>query len=81
MKKEIIEWLKAQDCIFEADGTVRTKNGDYVTLATLDSCSIANLIYKDGTYTYNSTFRWVKSVYAGFSQNSAIRFEVMEEIK
>ena len=43
MKKEIIEWLKAQDCI---DGTVRTKNGDYVTLATLDSCSIANLIYK-----------------------------------
>ena len=46
MKKEIIEWLKAQDCIFEADGTVRTKNGDYVTLATLDSSSIANFIYK-----------------------------------
>ena len=45
MKKEIIEWLKAQDCIFEADGTVRTKNGDYVTLATLNNCSIANLIY------------------------------------
>lgn len=45
MKKEIIEWLKAQDCIFETDGTVRTKNGDYVTLATLNNCPIANLIY------------------------------------
>ena len=45
MKKEIIEWLKSQDCIFEADGTVRTKNGDYVILATLDSCPIDNLIY------------------------------------
>lgn len=35
----------------------------------------------DGTYAYNSTFKWVKSVYAGFSQNSIIRLKVMEEIK
>ena len=47
----------------------------------LDPHCPVNVIYKNGTYTYNSTFRWVKSVYAGFSQNSAIRFEVMEEIK
>ena len=46
MKKEIIEWFKSQDCIFETDGSVRTKNGDYITLATLDNCPIANLIYK-----------------------------------
>ena len=45
MKKEIIEWLKSQNCIFETDGTVRTKNGDYITLATLNNCPISNLIY------------------------------------
>lgn len=41
MKKEIIEWLKLQDCIFETDGRVITKNGDYITLATLNNCPIA----------------------------------------
>ena len=42
----------------------------------LDSHCPVNVIYIDGTYAYNSTFRWVKSVYAGFSQNTGIRFEV-----
>ena len=47
----------------------------------LDPHCLVNVIYIDGTYAYNSTFKWVKSVYALFSQNSVIRFEVMEEIK
>ena len=44
----------------------------------LDPYCPVNVIYIDGTCAYNSTFKWVKSVYAGFSQNSVIRFEVME---
>ena len=47
----------------------------------LDPHCPVNIIYIDGAYTYNSTFKWVKSVYEGFSRNSVIRFEVMEEIK
>ena len=42
----------------------------------LDPHRPVNVIYIDGRYAYNSTFRWVKSVYAGFSQNTGIRFEV-----
>ena len=42
----------------------------------LDPHHPVNVIYIDGTYAYNSTFRWVKGVYAGFSQNTGIRFEV-----
>lgn len=47
----------------------------------LDPHCPVNIIYIDSTYAYNSTFKWVKSVYEGFSKNSVIRFEVMEEIK
>ena len=53
---------------------------DLVKLDLDPHCHV-NVIYIDGTYAYNSTFKWVKSVYAWFSQNSVIRFEVMEEIK
>ena len=50
---------------------------DLVKLDLDPHCSV-NVIYIDGTYAYNSTFKWVKSVYVGFGQNSVIRFEVME---
>ena len=48
---------------------------DLVKLDLDPHCPV-NVIYIDGTYTYNSTFRWVKGVYVGFSQNTGIRFEV-----
>ena len=46
----------------------------------LDPHHHVNVIYIDGTYTYNSTFRWVKGVYACFSQNTCIRFEVISNM-
>lgn len=45
----------------------------------LDPHYPVNVVYLDGTYAYNSTFRWVKGVYVGFNQNSNIRFEVEVE--
>ena len=46
----------------------------------LDPHHPVNVIYLDGTYAYNSTFRWVKGIYVGFSQNPCIRFEVIGNI-
>ena len=46
----------------------------------LDPHHPVNVIYIDGTYAYNSTFRWVKGIYVGFSQNPCIRFEVIGNI-
>lgn len=45
MDKKIIDWLISNGCVITADGTVRTKNGDYVTLSTLDKEPIAEFIY------------------------------------
>lgn len=46
MKKEILDWLISDGCTISPDGDVRTKNGDYVTLATLEEDGVANVIYK-----------------------------------
>lgn len=46
----------------------------------LDPHHPVNVIYIDGTYAYNSTFRWVKGIYVGFSQNPGIRFEVIGNV-
>lgn len=46
MKREVLKWLTDQGCTISIDGSVRTSKGDYVTLATLPSEPIADLIYR-----------------------------------
>ena len=46
MNNKIIEWLLNNNCVMLGDGSIRTKNGDYVTLSTLDHEPIAEMIFK-----------------------------------
>lgn len=46
MKKTILDWLTNQGCRVAENQSIYTKNGDYVSLAELDRCSITDLIYK-----------------------------------
>lgn len=76
MDKKILDWLLNNECSICGDGAIRTKNGDYATLATLKYEPIAELIFKHRLTALQSISGALKGIYGN---SVGIGFNVEEQ--